>query len=153
MADDDREALELRISCRPLDWQLSALAQVLSPFSLPYLESLEIEISREDWQGEIEVSQWREFLHPFTSVKDITLQFEDSIQLVAPALQELARERATKVLPALQNLFIKTHDWQRLGPIKEDIEQFIATRQLYGLPVTVHHEGAKSEGHVVSGGL
>ena len=152
-ADGDREVLEIRISCRPLDWQLSALAQVLSPISLPTLESLEIEISREDWQGETEISQWREFLHPFTYVKDMTLQFEDSIQLVAPALQELTGERATEALPALQNLFVKTHDWQRLGPIKEAIEQFIATRQLYGLPVTVHYEGAKSEGHVVSGGL
>ena len=139
MAHNDREALELRISCRPLDWQLSALSQVLSSFSLPTLESLDIEISREDWQGEIEVSQWREFSHPFTSVKDMTLQFDDSVRLVAPALQELSGESATEVLPALQNLFLKTYNWQRLGPVKEAIEQFITTRQLSGHPVTVHY--------------
>ena len=139
MAHNDREALELRISCRPLDWQLSALSQVLSSFSLPTLESLDIEISREDWQGEIEVSQWREFSHLFTSVKDMTLQFDDSVRLVAPALQELSGESATEVLPALQNLFLKTYNWQRLGPVKEAIEQFITTRQLSGHPVTVHY--------------
>ena len=139
MADNDREALELRISCGSLDWQLSALAQVLNSFSLPTLESLDIEIAREDWQGKIEVSQWREFSHLFTSVKDMTLQFEDSVRLVTPALQELSGESATEVFPALQNLFLKTYDWQRLGPVKEAIERFITTRQHYGHPVTVHY--------------
>jgi hypothetical protein len=47
---NDREALQLEIPCQPLDWQLSAVAQVLDSFlsSLPTLESLEIEVSRED---------------------------------------------------------------------------------------------------------
>ena len=141
MANNDREALRLEISCQPLDTQLSALAQVLNSFlsSLPTLESLEIAVSREDWQGEIEAVQWHEFLHPFTFVKDMTLVSEDSVRLVAPALQELAGGSATQVLPALQNLFLRTYSWRPSGPIKEAIEQFIAIRERYGHPVTIHY--------------
>jgi len=139
VANNDRQALRLEITCKPLEWQLSAVAQVLNSFlsSLPTLDSLEIAVSRKDRQGEIEVIQWQEFLHPFTSVKDMTLEFKDSVQLVAPALQELAGERATEVLPALRNLFLRTYDWQPSGPVNEAIERFITTRQLCGRPVTV----------------
>ena len=140
-ADNGQEALQLRISCKSLDWQLSALAQVLNSFlsSLPTLESLEIAIYREDLQGEMEIIQWREFLHPFTFVKEMTLELEDSVRLIAPALREHVGERVAEVLPALQNLFIRTWGWQPSGRVKEAIEQFITTRQLYGNTVTVHY--------------
>jgi hypothetical protein len=141
MANNYREVLHLEITCKPLDWQLSTLVQVLNPFlsSLQTLESLEIAVSHEDWQGEIEIIQWRELLHPFTSVTKMSLVREDSVRLVAPALKELAEERAMEVLPALQNIFLRTYDWQPRGPAEEAIEQFIATRQLYGRPVTIHN--------------
>ena len=150
MADDDRQALWLGVSCNPLDWQLSALPQVLNSFlsSLSTLETLQIAVSRPDWQGEIEVIQWRELLHPFTAVKSVTLGSDHSVRLVAPALQELAGERATEVLPALQNLFLRTGDWRPSGPVKEAIEQFIAARQLHGHPVTVHYWDKNSRTYV-----
>ena len=139
--NDDREALELEISCKPLDWQLSALAQVFNSLSSSFLtlENLNIVVSREDRQDKIETTQWREFLHPFASVKNMTLQFKGSVGLVAPALQELSEERATEVLPALQNLFLRTYGWRPSGPVKQAIEQFITTRQLHGHPVTVQY--------------
>ena len=145
MASNDSRTLTLSISCKPLDWQLSALPQVLNSFlpSLSTLESLEIVVSRQDWQGEIDVIQWREFFHPFTSVKIMTLQDEASVRLVVPALRELSGERATEVLPALQNLFLATSGSSPLRPLKESIEEFIATRQLYGQPVTLHYQGPK----------
>ena len=147
MADADVETRSLSISCRRLDWQLSALPQVLNSFlsSLPTLESLEIEVYRTYWQGEIEVTQWREFLHPFTAVKKMTLKGEASVRLVAPALRELAGGKATEVLPALQNLSVTTSGWSPPGPLKEAIEEFIATRQLYGQPVTLHYQHPGSE--------
>ena len=150
MANDDREALRLEISCEPLDWQLSALAQVLNSFlsSLPTVEGLEIAVSREDWQGEVEVTQWRQFLQPFTFVKKLTLVREDSVQLVAPVLQELARERATGVLPALQNLFLWTYGWRPSGPLKEAIGQFVTTQPLHGHPLTVKYWDNKSRKYV-----
>jgi len=152
-ANDKREALRLEISCEPLDWQLSALAQVSNSIlsSLPTLEGLEIAVSREDWQGEIDVIQWREFLRPFTFVKKVTLVREDSVRLVAPALQELvrpARERATEVLPALQNLFLRTYGWRPSGPLKEAIGQLVTTQQLHGHPLTVQYWDNKSRKYV-----
>ena len=138
--------LKLRVSCKPLDWQLSAVAQVLNSLSssLPTLESLEISVDRGDWQGDIEVTQWLELLHPFTSVKEMTLEGEDSVRLVAPALQELARERAAEVLPTLQTLYLPTYGWQSSGPVEEAIKQFIIARQLYGHPVTIDYRYNKS---------
>ena len=56
MANNNREALDLEISCELLDWQLSAFTQVLNSLlsSLQTLESLEIVVSREDWKGKID---------------------------------------------------------------------------------------------------
>jgi hypothetical protein len=143
MVHDDGEVLHMEISCKSLDWQLSAIMQVLDSFlsTLPTLESLNIAVFCECWQNKIEVIQWREVLQPFASVKDMTLEFEDSIRLFAPALQDLVGQRATDVLPALQNLFLNTDDagWRPSGPVKRAIDKFIATRQLYGHPVTVHY--------------
>ena len=143
MANSNRDALHLEIPCKSLDWQLSAVSQVLNSFLsfLPTLDRLELKISLYpgDWQGEMEVIQWREFLHPFGSVKEMTLRSIDSVRLVAPALQELAEERETEVLPALQGVFLETPNWQPSGSVKEAIEQFITTRQLSDHPVTVHY--------------
>ena len=143
--NNDRKTLLLRIHCKPLDWQLSAVAQVLnSSFSsLPTLESLDITAPRRSQQGEIEVIQWLDFLHPFTFVNEITLETKDSVRHIAPALQELAGERAIEVLPSLQNILLRTYRRQPSGPAKEAIEQFIAARQLYGHPVTVHYQDTK----------
>jgi len=146
MANNNVTTLYSEVLCNPLDWQLSALPQVLNSFlpSLSTLESLEIAIDHEDWQDEIDVIQWQECLHPFTSVKKMTLQDEASVRLVAPALRELVGERATEMLPALQNISLTTSSLSPLGPLKEAIEEFIATRQLYGHPVTVHYEDTEN---------
>jgi len=75
----------------------------------------------------------------------MSLKDDASVRLVAPALRELSGERATEVLPALQNLSLTTSGSSPSGPLKEAIEEFIATRQLYGHPVTVHYEVPESE--------
>jgi len=143
------EVVTLSISCEPLDWQISSLAQVCSSSfpPLPALEHLDIDIKMDpdsplEWQDDMEDTQWLDLLHPFTSVKDLEL-FEDSVPFVAPALplQELSGERVTEVLPALQNLFLTGP--QPSGPVKEAIQKFIAARQLFGYPVTVHHRDNK----------
>ena len=140
----------LQVDDTAFDWQLSAMAQVLSSFlsSLPTLtlESLSITVSRKDWPGEIEGIQWRELLHSFTFVKDVSLVGEDSVQLVAPALQELAGERVEEVLPALQNLFfsrLRGKAWMPSQAVEEAIEDFTITRRLHGHPLSLHNWGTK----------
>jgi len=150
MANNDREALQLEISCEPLDWQLSAVAQILNSFlsSIPTLECLEIIVSPQLCGDEVEDIQWQEVLHLFTSVKDMTLAFEDSVRLVVPALQGLAGDRATEVLPPLQDLFIGTYSRLPSGPVMKAIGEFITTRRVHGHPLTVHYWDAMSGKYV-----
>jgi len=143
------EGVELSISCEPLDWQISSLAQVCSTSfpPLPTLEFLSIHIQKGrdsplKWQDDMEDAQWLELLHPFISVKGLGLS-TDSVPFVAPALQELSGERVTEVLPALQNLFLTGP--QPSGPVMEAIGKFTAARQLSGCPVTVHHRDRVSD--------
>jgi hypothetical protein len=133
------EELKLWISCKPLDWQISSLAQVCSTSfpPLPTLERLKIYIEFPlEWQDDMEDTQWLNLLRPFTSVKDLDL-CRDLVAFVAPALQGLSGERVTEVLPALQNLFFTGP--MPSGPVKEAIRKFIAARQLSGFPITVFH--------------
>ena len=137
-ADTKRIVLSLHVRCKALDWQLSAAAQVSKLFlsSQLALETLEIRavVPHENHQSEIDVIQWREFLHPFTSVKTMTLGSEDPVRLITPALQEFAKERST--LPALQTL--RVFSSQSSGSFKEAIGEFIATRQSYGQYITIY---------------
>ena len=134
-------ALDMEISCRQTDWQLSSLAQICSssfPRTLiPAVEHLYIHRGAwpPDWQDDIEISQWLELLHPFTAVKDLYIS-EGLIPHIAPALKELVGERVSEVLPALQTLFLPE---TLLEPVQEAIGQFIAARQIAGQPITTSH--------------
>ena len=138
--------LSLGISCRQSDWQFSSLAQLCSSsFSralISAVENLYIEDNRpmrtfDDNDnhdiGDIESGQWVEFLHPFTAVKRLYTS-SNSAPIIAPALQELVGETVTKVLPALQTLFL-----ERLPskPVQEAIERFVSARQLSSHPIAV----------------
>jgi hypothetical protein len=136
----DRTVLKFTISCRELDWQLSSMTQVCSSFLAPFttLEHLHIR-EHHNWrllgQDEMDSNQWLELLHPFTSVKS----FYPSKKLanyIAPTLQDLAADRVTDVLPALQNFFLKMPE--ESGPVKNAFTQFVTARKLSGHPVAVH---------------
>src|SRR5258708_24060534 len=132
--------LNLEISCRQLDWQLSSLAQIYSS-SLPQalIHTTEHLYIRDDflpphWRDDIEDGQWLEVLHPFTNVKILYLSWELTPS-IAPALQELVGERVTEVLPALQSLFLSgSHP---SGPVRKAIRKFVTARQLAGHPIIV----------------
>jgi hypothetical protein len=134
--DSFRQISLLAISCRPSDWQLSSVAQFFDSalYSLPTLERLEIYIKR-SWEDDVQNAQWLELLHPFTSMKDLFLR-DESIQHVALALEQLAGERVTDALPALQNLFLQGP--QPSVPVRKAIGKFIDARELSDHPVSVH---------------
>jgi hypothetical protein len=79
----------------------------------------------------IESSQWLDLLLPFTAVKYLYITRRIA-PYIARALREMVEERATEVLPALQNLLLDD-----TGPVHPIIEPFIAARQLAGRPVAV----------------
>ena len=136
----DRTVLMFTISCRALDWQLSSLAQVCSSFLTPFtnLEHLHIREFR-NWrplgQDDMDNNQWLELLHPFASVKNLYLSKELAIR-IAPALQDLAADGVTDVLPALQNVLLNMPE--QFGPVQKAFTQFAIARRLSGHPVAVH---------------
>ena len=130
----------MRISCKELDWQVSALEQVCT-FCLPPLSILEDlyifeESFRESrWKYNIEDAQWLELLHPFTTVKNLYLS-EKFAQCIVPVLRDLV---GAAVLPALENIFLEELDPSR--PVLEGIGHFIATRQATGHPISLSRWG------------
>jgi hypothetical protein len=127
------DLLNVEISCKELDWQLSSVEQVCTS-SLPPLSTSEVlyiyegySSSRAHWQDNIENAQWLELLHPFRATKNLYIS-EGFAQRIGPALQELAGTRATEVLPTLQNIFLE--GLGPSGPVQEGIQQFVATRQV-----------------------
>jgi hypothetical protein len=129
--------VELGISCRQSDWQLSSLAQVCSSSfpqaHIPTVERLDIHDDRSwppDWQEDIESSQWLDIFHLFPGVKDLYISRE-FVPRIAPALQELVGERATEVLPALRTIYLET------GAVQKAIGPFVAARQLTGHPIAI----------------
>jgi hypothetical protein len=95
---------------------------------LPPLSTLEgLYLGAPGWrlhrQDNTENDLWLELLHPFTTVKNLYLT-EKIAPRIVHVLQELDGERATEVLPTLQNIFLER--LRPSGPVREGIERFIA---------------------------
>jgi hypothetical protein len=136
-----RAKLRLGVCCRP-SYMLSSLAQICRcsfPRALisavehlyifktyPYL-CLQNDIRLDD-------SHWLDLFHPFTAVKSLYIS-EDFVPHLASALQEIAGERVTEVLPALKSLFLE--GTLPPGPILKAIGQFVVARHLSGHPIAV----------------
>ncbi|KAI9439387.1 hypothetical protein F5148DRAFT_1260102 [Russula earlei] len=132
--------LMLTIPCTQSDRQLSSLARVCRsphpPFStLEHLRIIDDRRSPPQWGDDTENIHWLDFLHPFAALKNLFIN-----EVVAPrighALQDLARERTTKLLPALKNIYVS--QFGPSDPVQEAIGQFVAERQRSGHPVVVH---------------
>jgi hypothetical protein len=103
--------LEIAISCRKPDWQISFVAQVcdsslrpLSTVENPYLEH---RYSQLVWKNDaIENTLLLGLLLPFTAVKNLYL-YKEFAPGIAAALKELVRGRITEVLPSLRNIFVE----------------------------------------------
>jgi hypothetical protein len=129
------------IPCSELDWQVSSMEQVCTS-CLPLLPTLDLHIDgnphyRQHWQSNVENALWLQLLHPFASVKNLYLSQEIARRIV-PALQELVGDRATDVLPALQNIFLE--EGQRSGPVQEGIQQVVNVRQATNHPIAVSYQ-------------
>ena len=119
LAQKEDRRLELGISCRQSDWQLSSLEQICSssfPSALiPAVEQVYILEGRHwVWQDDTDDNQWLELLHLFTAVKDLYISRELA-PLIMRVLQELAGERAAEVYPHCRLfIFWKKHSHQDL---------------------------------------
>jgi hypothetical protein len=132
-------SLEVRITCRELDWQVSSLEQVCTSCLPPLSRTEDLYIhpdphSQPHWQDDIENSLWLELLHPYTALKSLHLS-KEFVPRIAPALQELVGNRTTEVLPNLQNILLE--ELKPSEPVQEGIEKFVAARQLSGHSIAV----------------
>ena len=130
---DDR-GLELGISCRQIDWQLSSLAQVCGSCfpqalisAVEHLYILERQCSPHHREDDIENNQWLELFLPFTTVRNLYLS-KGFAPRVMPALQEFVGDRATGVLPALQHLHLVQPIWASPGDHR-DVRCCVTTPQ------------------------
>jgi hypothetical protein len=140
----DYYRFKVEISCRKLDWQVSALEQVCTS-CLPSLSTSDLEdlyifrASHSDpaRQDNIENTLWLELLLPFTAVKNLYLCKEFAPRIVL-ALKESIEGRTTAIFPTLQNIFLEgLQPSGHSGPFQEGIGKFVAARQLSGHPLTV----------------
>jgi hypothetical protein len=90
------------------------------------------------WGYDMYDTPWLELLQPFTGVKDLYLD-NRSVRQLTRTLQELAKEGAADVLPALRRIFVQGYDQPGDANAQGAIGAFIAARQLSGQPVTVHN--------------
>jgi hypothetical protein len=131
--------LQIAISCREPDWQLSSIEQVcnssLRPLSTVEVLYIEHEYSQLVWKNDaIENTLWLQLLLPFTTAKDLYLSKEFAPGIAA-ALQELVGARITEVLPSLQNIFME--GLEPSGPLQENIGRFVAARRLSDHPIAI----------------
>jgi hypothetical protein len=133
--------LSLEVWHGQLDYQLLPLVQFCTssfPQALiPMVEGLTIvgsNFSRPPGQDSVDPSLWRELLQPFTSVKNLSLcpEITPRIALVLPYLEG---ESVMGLFPVLQSIFLM--ELQPSGLVPDGIEQFVATRQLAGHPISV----------------
>jgi hypothetical protein len=141
--------LQIAISCRERDWQISSIEQVcnssLHPISTVEVLYIEQEYSQLVWKNDaIENTLWLQLLLPFTAVKDLYLSREFAPGIAA-ALQELVGARITDVLPSLDNIFME--GLEPSGPLQESIGRFVAARLLSDHPIaiSVWHTGSNVE--------
>ena len=141
----DGTTLVLPISCTAnLNFQLPFLDALSrsSPSPLRYssLERLDILIVYAEplWGYDMDSTPWLELLRPFTAVKDLYLD-NRSLQQLTPTFQELAKEGAADVLPALRRFFVQNYEQSRDASAQGAFVSFIAARQLSGHPITVHN--------------
>ena len=134
--------LSISISCGEADWQLSSIEQVCNSLhSLSTVENLNLYIKGGPgyplpaWEDDpIENTLWLQLLLPFTGVKNLSLSVELAPGIAA-TLKGLVTSRVTEILPSLQNIFVQGLD--RSGPLRENIEQFVAARQLSDNPIAI----------------
>ena len=134
-------ALQIWISCKEPDWQLSSIEQVcnsslhpLSTVEVLYIQHHYLKLVLED--DAIDNTLWLQLLLPFPVVKNLYLYKEFAPGIVA-ALKVLDGGRITEVLPSLENVFVE--GLKLSGPFQEKIGQFVAARRLSDRPISISY--------------
>jgi hypothetical protein len=124
--------LWLQINCRHLDWQVSSAVQILGALSpvLSVVEQLTLRhgehFPSSEWHNNVDRTQWRELLRPFSGVK--TIRVESA--LVRELSRSLLSENGETLLPKL-----KEFRYSGGRSVRDASARFIKERKAVGHPV------------------
>ncbi|KAI0267814.1 hypothetical protein BC834DRAFT_968719 [Gloeopeniophorella convolvens] len=151
----DKAILHLDIECKPLDWQISALAQICTSLHHAALSTMIIlKILLEDppqsatsvpepGQDEPEPEQWLELLQPFNTVEQLWLIDLDVSSRLCQVLRALpSGGEALSVLPALRELFLEAEPGEQNNALAQALGSFVEARRLADRPVIVSHHAS-----------
>ena len=130
--------LHLAVSCRHVDWQVSAAAQIFNALVpiLSITESLALGYEEHDLSSEqhneINRMQWRNLLRPFNGVKALHIP-GNLISHLSHSLQLENEESPLELLPELLELM-----YYKEGT-SDTFTPFINARQIAGRPVVLIH--------------
>ena len=130
-----RIRLGLRISCEPLDWQLSSISQICDYFScfLTCVTDLGITtIGPSNVPDDMDEKLWLRLISAFGGAIDFRVASELATDILR-ALRPADEEHKT-VLPALRILHVQV-PMSMHGPLWDSVESFVTQRQLSGHPV------------------
>jgi hypothetical protein len=123
--------LDLQIMCRHFDWQVASATQILATLSpvLSVVEvltlSYEVHSQSSEWHNQVDPTQWRELLRPFTNVKVLHLQIE-LVEGLSHSLYSEDEEMTLEILPNLEELNCSG------GDVGGAFTSFISKRQAAG---------------------
>ena len=133
--------LELKISCKQLDWQLSSMRQIcdhLSPF-LFCVEDLGIDTTgSSSVLDDMDAGQWVRLILAFRSAKNFRVAGECATDILS-ALHP-ADEGHKTVLPALRNLHVQERmSMLNFGSFRDSVELCVTQRRLSGHSVQLYY--------------
>jgi len=132
------DPFHVAIDCRHVDWQLSAVAQIIDALA-PILSTAEGLALRHqhglssEWHDEIDHTQWRNLLRPFSGVKVLYVA-EGLIGQLSQSLRSEDGEQPLELFPELRELV-----YYKEGDASDAYTSFIAAHQIAGRSVILTH--------------
>ena len=142
MSSSPSTRLELQITCKQLDWQLSSMVQVCDQFS-PFLSNVQDLIFNmndlSSGQDDVDNGQWLNLIRSFGATRTLSIAGEFTTRILCalrPAGERYTTD--TTVLPALRSLRVR-----KLGPLDLpfwDAAQSLISQGLSGHPKELWYE-------------
>ena len=136
LGEETRYFFTAMIRCRHFDWQVSSSAQILSTLQPVFsvVETLTLIHGGHDrsseWHNEIDCTQWRQLLRPFSNLKTLHVQNE-LLGKLARSLEADDGELPLELLPNLKEVGYSGDD------ARKALAPFIDERQAAGHPVNL----------------
>jgi hypothetical protein len=134
----DHRMVEVETSCPNPDQQFSSLVQTCTSSEslrpLLTMDNLYIDGDLDSAFDHLMNTKYLDLLRPFTVAKNLYLS-ELSSRRIALVLKELAGERASDVLPALQNVFFEGYPPSK--SVQRCIAPFISARLRHNHPIAI----------------